>query len=79
MISQGSRKPSIVPLLMASGTAGTGMPTGLAPSAARSVLVWRGGARLFRPGKSARGFTCVSRVCTKPTIWERRAQHWTAS
>ena len=62
--SQGSRKPSMVPLLTASGIAGSGMPTGLAPSAASSLLVWRVGARIFRPLKSASVFTGLPLVCT---------------
>ncbi len=62
--SHGSRKPSIVPLLTASATAGSGMPTGVAPRDASSLLVWRVGARIFRPLKSAIVFTGLSRVCT---------------
>ena len=42
----------MMPLLSASPTCGTGMPTGVAPSAARNLLVMRVGARSFRPFRS---------------------------
>ena len=44
MTSHGNKKPSMVPLDNASATAGTGMPTGVAPSLANNLLVKRVGA-----------------------------------
>jgi hypothetical protein len=38
------------------------MATGVAPSAARNLLVWRVGARTFRPFRSARVLTGLPHV-----------------
>ena len=62
--SHGSKKPSITPLLTASGMAGSGIDTGVAPSFDKSLLVCRVGARILRPLKSASVLICLSRVCT---------------
>ena len=44
----------MTPFCSASGTWGTGMPTGVAPSAASIFVVCRVGARTFMPFRSAR-------------------------
>jgi hypothetical protein len=51
--SQGMTQPSMVPLLSASGICGSGMPTGVAPRLASSLVTWRVGPRTFRPRRSA--------------------------
>ncbi|MNY52682.1 hypothetical protein D3C86_1883730 [compost metagenome] len=47
--SQGIVVPSITPLDRASVTAGTGMPTGLAPSLVSMLLMMREPPRIFMP------------------------------
>ena len=49
--------PSITPLAMASGTAGSGICTGVAPSAASMREFSRVAARIFRPFSSSSVFT----------------------
>jgi hypothetical protein len=49
-------------LLIASASAGSGIATGVAPSAASILFVWRVGARMRNPLKSAITLTCFGLV-----------------
>ena len=67
IISQAVKKPSTVPLVMASATAGMGMPTGVAPKRASNLLDWRLAARIFKPLKSSMARTGLLEVLIKPS------------
>ena len=56
----------MTPFDSASLTCGTGMPTGVAPSAPRNRLVWRVGARTFMPFRSAIVLMGFSRIWNTP-------------
>ena len=57
--SHGITQASMVPLESASGICGSGMPTGVAPSAASSLVTCRVGPRTFMPFRSAVDFTSL--------------------
>ncbi len=67
MISHAVKKPSMVPLVIASATGGMGMPTGVAPNLANSLVDWRLAARIFKPRKSSMVLMDLLEVLTKPS------------
>ena len=62
-IAQLMNMPSTWPRSSASYTPGSGMPTGVAPSAFAVSPTKRPGTLSFNPLKSASVFTCFARVC----------------
>ena len=62
IISQGTTIPSITPLDNAPATAGTGIPTGVAPKPSNILVITLVGPRIFIPFKSAADFITFSLV-----------------
>ena len=62
--SHGTIAPSITPLASASGTCGTGICTGTAPSAVRNLVPMRVGARTLSPFRSSSVFTRLLAKCS---------------
>ena len=62
IISQGTTMPSITPFDNAPATAGTGIPTGVAPKPSNILVITLVGPRIFIPFKSAADFITFSFV-----------------
>ena len=60
--SHGTTQPLMVPLDSASGIAGKGIPTGMAPKLASNLVTGREGPRIFMPLRSSTVLTGLSAV-----------------